>query len=356
MIYENYSIFAVGPVSMFPETLEVGSKQTPYFRNQPFSDVVLKAESLLLKMLNAPIDSRVVFLTASGTAGMEAAIMNLLDKTDQAIVINGGTFGDRFASLCTSHMIPHDNFIVDDNDLSNIDSQFKINHHTALLVNAHETSVGRLYNLDAIGAFCKKHNLFNIVDAISMFGTDHIDMQKYNIDVVILSSQKGLALPPGLSMVVLSPKAIERLKDINIHYFNFKNYLNDGQRGQTPYTPAVTIILQLLNRLEMIEKTGGIESTIEHTKLIAEYFRNSIGHLPLEFYSKYMPNAMTALKPTDGKSALEIVNILEKKYQIIVCPNGGNLSKVIFRVSHMGYMTKEYVDNLINALNDIYHK
>ncbi|MBN6709939.1 alanine--glyoxylate aminotransferase family protein [Haemophilus haemoglobinophilus] len=355
MIYENYSVFAVGPVSMYPDTLELGAKQTPYFRNKLFSDVLLKSEALLLKMLNAPIGSRVVFLTASGTAGMEATVMNLLNQNDKAIVVNGGTFGDRFASLCKSHFVPHDELIVDDTDLNNLNSIFSVDGHTAFLVNAHETSVGRLYNLESIGNFCRAHNLLNIVDAISMFVTDYVDMQEHSIDALILSSQKGLALPPGLSMIVLTPKAISRLKDVNINYFDFKNYLSDGERGQTPYTPAVTIILQLLQRLEMIEKQGGIKSTIKQAEFISNYFRRAIAHLPLKFYSKYMPNAMTSLMPTDGKNALDIVRLLEEKYHIIVCPNGGALSSVIFRVSHMGYMTKEYVDNLINALNDIYN-
>jgi len=359
MIYEDYLIFTPGPVKMYKETLKIGAKQTPYFRNTPFSEVVLKSEKLLLEFLNAPKNSRVIFLTASGTAGLESVIMNLFNLKNKSFIVNGGGFGKRFVDLAQSYEVDYKEIIPNNHNLSDIDKKNLITKgFDTFIVNAHETSIGLLYDLDAIGKFCNKHNLLNIVDAISMFVTDELDMQKQNIDVVILSSQKGLALPPGLTMVVLSPKAIERVNDVKSHYFNFKNYLKNGERGQTPYTPAVTIILQLLDRLERIKNNGGIKNTINRAKEIAIYFREGIKNLnlPLKFYTKYMPNAMTSLTPISNKSAINIVNLLEKEYKIIVCPNGGELRDKIFRVSHMGEMTKEDVDILLEALNKIFEK
>ena len=350
MIYEDYSIFTPGPVKMYQETLDIGAKQTPYFRNSAFSEVVHKSETLLLKMLNAPKGSRVVFLTSSGTAGLESVVMNLLSENDNALVVNGGGFGQRFVDICKSYDIPHTDYRVENTNLSDIEENVDAGEYNTFIINAHETSIGLLYNLEATGAFCKNHKLLNIVDAISMFVTDEIDMQKHNIDAVILSSQKGLALPPGLTMIALNPAAIKKINDIKSHYFNFKNYLKDGERGQTPYTPAVTIILQLLARLEQIEKDGGVSKSIEHAKEIASYFREQIRDLPLKEFTPYMPNAMTTLTATDGTSAMKIVEDLEKDYKIMVCPNGGNLKDIIFRVSHMGNMTFKDVNILVNAL------
>jgi aspartate aminotransferase-like enzyme len=354
MIYEDYYIFTPGPVKMSKEILEIGGKQTPYFRNKKFSEVVLQCEKDLLELVNAPKGSRVVFLTASGTAGMEATIMNLLDKNDNAIVINGGNFGQRFVDICNIHNISHKNFKVQNTNLSNIEELIFPENYNTLIVNAHETSIGLLYDLDTLGSFAKKNDLFFIVDAISMFVTDPIDMTKQNIDVIITSSQKGLALPPGLTMVILSPRALKKLKNINSLYFNFKDYLKNGERGQTPFTPPVTIILQLEARLEQIKRRGGVSACIEKTKKIANYFREKIKNLPLKPYTQFMPNAMTALTPTDGKRAIEIVKDLEEKYKIIVCPNGGKEKDKIFRVSHMGEMTFEYTDVLIDALHRYY--
>ncbi len=354
MIYEDYYIFTPGPVKMSKEILEIGAKQTPYFRNSEFSDVTFYCENYLLEMLNAPKNSRVIFLTASGTAGMESVVMNLLDVDDNALVVNGGGFGARFVDICNLHDINHFNLKVKDTNLSDIQKIAPQEKFNSLIVNAHETSVGHIYDLEAIGKYCKKNNLLYIVDAISMFVTDSLDMQKDSIDAVIVSSQKALALPPGLTMVVLSPKALEKVKDVKSLYFNFKDYLRDGQRGQTPYTPAVTIMLQLEARLKQIQKDGGVEKSIKKAKNLAEYFRQKIKPLPLVAFSKFMPNAMTTLAPTDGKSAFKIVEDLEKNYKVMVCPNGGELKDKIFRISHMGDMDEAYIDILINALFDYY--
>ena len=354
MIYEDYYIFTPGPVKMSDEILAVGAKQTPYFRNDKFSEVTFNCEKGLLKMVNAPEGSRVIFLTASGTAGMEASIINLLTKNDNALVVNGGGFGGRFVDICATHDIPHTNFKVKDTNLYNIEELAPKGDYSTLIVNAHETSVGHLYDLDAMGAYAKKNSLFFIVDAISMLVTDPIDMSAQNIDVIIASSQKGLALPPGLTMVILSPSAINRVQDIKNIYFNFKDYLRNGQRGQTPYTPAVTIMLQLEARLAQIDRRGGVGQSITRARDIAEYFRATVQDLPLKFYTPYMPNAMTTLTPTDGKNAMDIVNALEDGYKVMVCPNGGAERELIFRVSHKGEMTRAYVDVLIDALYDYY--
>jgi aspartate aminotransferase-like enzyme len=354
MIYEDYYIFTPGPVKMSEEILKIGAKQTPYFRNDKFSEVVFECEKGLLEMVNAPQGSKVIFLTASGTAGMESVVINLLNKDDNALVVNGGGFGGRFVSICQTHEIPHTDFKVQNSNLSDIEKLVDQKEYSSLIVNAHETSVGHLYDLDAMGVYAKKSDLFFIVDAISMLVTDPIDMSKQNIDVIIASSQKGLALPPGLSMIILSPHAIDRLQDVKNLYFNFKDYLANAQRGQTPYTPAVTIMLQLEARLSQIKRRGGVVQSIKRASDIAEYFRESIQALPLKFYTPFMPNAMTTLTPTDGKSAMDIVNDLEERYQVMVCPNGGEQRDVVFRVSHMGEMTKAYVDVLIDAMYDYY--
>ncbi len=354
MIYEDYAIFTPGPVKMSEEILAIGAKQTPYFRNEAFSQVTFNCEKGLLKMLNAPEGSKVIFLTASGTAGMESVVMNLLNKEDKALVVHGGGFGGRFVDICAVHDVPHTDFKVSHTNLTDIETCAPKENYTALVVNAHETSVGHLYDLDAMGIYAKKNDLLYIVDAISMLVTDPIDMSKQHIDVVIASSQKGLALPPGLTMVILAPRALEKVQEVKSLYFNFKDYLRNGQRGQTPYTPAVTIMLQLEARLAQIEREGGVAQSIAKAQEVAVYFRESIKNLPLKAYTPFMPNAMTTLTPTDGKSAMDIVNDLENENKVMVCPNGGAERDTIFRVSHMGNVDKAYMDILIDALHAYY--
>lgn len=345
-------IFTPGPVRMSEQILRIGAEQTPYFRNDAFSAVLKQCERDLLALVNAPENSRVIFLTASGTAGMEAAVANLLGEKDRALVVDGGSFGHRFVELCKRHGVGHTAVdpcgtnLGDTAALNGIDA-------TALLINAHETSVGVLYDLEAVGEACRQKGWLNIVDAISMFVTDPLDMQAHSIDALIISSHKGLALPPGLSMVVLTPRAIGHLLSSNTLYFDFRNYLDDGARGQTPYTPAVTIILQLQHRLAQI-RSDGIAAEQAKAAAIATYFRDAILPLSLKPYTGFMPNAMTTLSPTDGRSAFDIVHALDTKYDIVVAPSGGALRDRIFRVAHMGAVTHADTDILIDALFDYY--
>jgi aspartate aminotransferase-like enzyme len=315
--------------------------------------VLLECEENLLSILNAPKASRVLFFTASGTAGMEATVQNLIANDDKTIIINGGEFGQRFVDICNLHNIDNIDFKVKNDALNDTTKLKQYKDAKTLLINAHETTIGLLYDLASIGNFCQENNILNIVDGISLFVTDELDMQKFNIDALILSSQKGLALPPGITMVVLTPKAMESLQPQSSLYFDFTSYLNNGKRGQTPFTPAVTILLQLHFRVQQIVNNG-INNEIEKAKDIALYFRESLKNLPLDCYSNFMPNAMTCLTPTNGQSASEIVDDLDKQYNIIVAPNGGELKDKVFRVSHMGAITREYTDVLIDALYDYY--
>ena len=342
-------IFTPGPVKMSPLILKIGALQPPYFRNQAFSELVLNCEAKLLTLVNAPADSRVIFLTASGTAAMEAVVMNILDPTKAAAVVNGGSFGQRFVDICCVHGIPIMELKVDRDTLSDRHVLQQSLPADVLLINGHETSIGHLYDLNYVGCFCKQHDMLHAVDAISMFVTDPLDMQDQNIDVLILSSHKGLALPPGMAFVVLTPTALSRLNPSKSFYFDFNKYLQDGTRGQTPFTPAVSIFFQLHARLEQLTAVG-LPSEWRRVAELASYFRKKIAKLPLEPYSRNMPNAMTTLRITNGISAFHLVNELEKKHKCVVAPNSGTLKETVFRVSHMGHMTFRDVDMLTKAL------
>lgn len=170
---------------------------------------------------------------------------------------------------------------------------------------------------------------------------------------MIIGSQKALALPPGLAVLILSEKAITRIKNnkVNSLYFDLKIALKDNQNGQTPFTPAVSILLQLHERLKDILEEG-IKAERAKIKELKLDFMNRIKNLPLKIFSKNASNAMTAIE-TKNVSAYSIFLILKDKYNIWVCPNGGELKEKIFRVGHIGHLSISDNDKLIEALNDI---
>ncbi len=348
--------FTVGPVQSSDAVREVGSHQVPYFRTPEFSQVMLENERLIKDFAKAGEDARVVFITGSGTASMEAAVMNTLDGSDKVLIVNGGSFGQRFVDICRLHEIPHTEIRLETGKAltAAMLEPFEGCGYTAFLVNVHETSTGVWYDMDLISAFCRRNGLFLMVDAISSFLADRFDMQALDVDVMITGSQKALACPPGISVIVLSAGAVER---VNSHkckcmYLDLKSALGNGERGQTPFTPAVGTLLQIHTRLKEIEAAGGVESETAKIAALAADFRGKIQGMPFEIVSENMSNAVTPLHPLNA-SAYDIFTVLKDEYGIWVCPNGGSLADKIFRVGHIGALTAEDNTTLVNALKDM---
>ena len=351
--------FAVGPVPMDDSIRSLGSEDVPYFRTAEFSKIMLENEDCLLKLANAPSGSRAVFLTASGTGAMEATVMNCLDPiADRAIVVDGGSFGRRFRDMLELHGIEHDAIVLKhgdaltENDLRPYDG----GGYTAFLVNLGETSQGILYDADMIADFCSRNDLFLIVDGISSFLADPFDMKSIGADVLITDAQKAIACPPGVAPVVLSPDALRRIETIRqpCMYLSYRAALDNQKRGQTPYTPAVGILLQINKRLQEIIRRGGAESEIDRCHEIASDFRIRIEAEGLPFVPRLNSpsNAVTYLV-SKGFPVGETVRLLKEEYGIWVCPNGGDEGIDAFRVGHIGRHTVEENKVLISALVDL---
>lgn len=351
--------FTVGPVMSSEEILAVGGEQVPYFRTPEFSDIMMENDKLAREFVNAPSGSRTVFLTSSGSGAMEAVVMNVLNVNSKALVVDGGSFGHRFVQLCELHGIPHDVLVpkegypVSEEDLAKYDGK----GYTAFIVNIHETSKGVLHDAKLIGDFCKRNNMIFIIDAISSFLADELDMTAVGADVIITGSQKVLACAPGIAVVIMSPRAIEKIMESErkTMYFDLKDALKNAERGQTPFTPAVGILRQINTRLRQIKRDGGQKSEIEKTRRQAEDFRRKIADLPFEIPSARMSNALTPLRPLNV-SAYSVFEELKDNYGIWICPNGGELKDKLFRVGHFGAIDANDNDVLITALKDMQNK
>lgn len=348
--------FTVGPVQSNHLVREVASQQIPYFRTPEFSAIMLENERRMLALSGAPDGSRAVFLTGSGTAAMEAAVINTLTPNDKALVVNGGGFGRRFAKLLEIHDIPYDEIVLSVGQALTAErlSPFEQQGYTAFLVNIHETETGVLYDMDLIGDFCRRNGLLLIADGISSFLADKFSMEDTGADVLIVGAQKALACDPGVSVLILSPAACERIEKIDPKsmYFDLKDALNNQIRGQTPFTPAVGILRQIHARLQEIVSHGGAEKETARIAGLAAYFRKGIQSLPFTFVSETMSNAATALHPMTA-SAYDIFSILKDEYSIWVCPNGGDLRDEVLRIGHIGNITTEDYDTLLDALHDL---
>lgn len=353
--------FTVGPVMSSDAVLAVGAEQVPYFRTAEFSQLMLENERLIKKFAHATDDSRVVFLTSSGSGGMETAIMNCLNKNDKALVINGGSFGERFVELLTLHKIPFSVIKLEHGKTLKPEhlAPYEDKGYTTFLLQKHETSTGVHYDINLVSDFCKRNGCFLIVDTISTFLCDPFDMAALDAGVMITGSQKALACPPGIAVVVLSPSALKRIENTKCccQYFDLKIALKNQERGQTPWTPAVGVLRQINVRLKEIDAAGGDKAEIGRTARLANYFRNKIREhdLPFEIISESLSNAVTPLHPTT-QSANEIFLKIKDEYGMWICPNGGDMKDTVFRVGHIGCLTEADYDKLIDAFLDLREK
>lgn len=335
-------LFTIGPVEMFEvvKKARAASDSVPYFRTEEFSCLMRDTDRLLKKFAGTDESSQTVYLTASGTGAMEAVVMNCFSSDDRLLIINGGSFGQRFCDICEIHGIPYDAIVLEYDEALSVEhlTKYRDIQYAGLLVNIDETSTGQLYDINLLSEFCHAKGMYFVVDAISSFLCDPFYMDKHGVDVMIASSQKGACISPGLSMVVLSHKIVqERVLHNKLRslYFDFKLYFKNFKRGQTPFTPAVGICIELNVSLHMIDDIG-LDNHLRHIAEVAADFRKkSVRILPVYLPEFPLSNAITPLIFKEPVAYM-VFEILKDKYDIFVNPTGGQLADVSLRIAHVG--------------------
>ena len=377
-------LFTLGPVEMFEYTRERPMGQLPYFRTEEFSGVCFECAERLRRLAGAPEGAHVYLLTCSGTGAMEAVVGGcfsgkLGEKAvagdgsqpgkgsrfgdgsqpgDRLLVVDGGGFGHRFAGISEHHGIPYAPAALAFGETLTPGMLEAAagdgGGFTGLLVNLHETVTGQLYDKDMLASFCRSHGLYFVCDAIGSFLADPLDFARDGVDALIISSQKALALPPGLAAVIMSDRLYRKIIEQDIRpfsmYFDFRDAEANAVRGQTPFTPAVGTVLALRERLERLEAEGGAEAAIARTKALAEDFRARLGGLIekglLALPRHPLSNACTPIVFPGGGAAAAYQK-LSKEYGVWLNPNGGALADTMLRVGHLGDLTTD--DNAMLA-------
>lgn len=350
-------MFTIGPVQMYPSTATVRAKGFPYFRTAEFGDLVTSNLKMLSKYLNTSMPNGIIYLAASGTGAMEAVVENCATPQDKVLVINGGTFGQRFVELLTHHGVPCDSIKLrwDEALTAAHLAPFDDKGFKMLFVNLHETSSGQLYDISLLSEFAKRNEMMLVVDAISTFLADEYNMERFGIDVTIISSQKGLCLSPGMSMVAFSQRMIDKINTMqktSSKYFDFKDYLVNISRGQTPYTPPVCVMMELQDMLAMIEREGGVSARLKTVAAKAAYFRRKAVERGFVIPDYPLSNCLTPLYFANI-DAEKVIHRLVEKHRIYVNPCGGKLAHRLFRVAHIGNTTIADIDDLLEKMVEV---
>ena len=344
-----------GPTPIPDEVLQAMTKQMINHRGPEFGQMMNGVTAKLKQLFQTKSD--VFLLTASGTGGLEAAIVNTLSPGDKVLSVAIGVFGERFAAIAEqfgAEVIPlrfewgkaADADVV--RKALQTDPAIK-----AVLVTHNETSTGVTNDLATISSVVKEYDKLLLVDAISSLGSINLPVDDWQCDVTVTGSQKGWMVPPGLAMVSISEKAWQAHANAKMprFYWDFtkaKSYLD---KGQTPWTPALPAVFALSVSLEMMLKEGLPNIVARHAR-VAKAARDGVKSLGLSLFAdeNYASNTVTAVAASGGLDIKRMLKILREEHKVVLAGGQQRLDGKIFRIGHLGLVIEDDIKAVISAL------
>ncbi len=337
----KYRLFTPGPTSVPEATLLELAKPVQHHRTADFRAMFNQLQENLQYVFQTK--EMVFTITGSGTAAAETGIVNALPAGSKALCVTNGKFAERWSQVCTTYGIEHKDLKLEYGDhvtAAQIDAELKAAKYDAVILVHSETSTATVCDLAAIGKVVRQHgDTLLIVDGITSIGALPFKMDDWGVDVAITGSQKALMLPPGLGYVAFSPRgwaAVEKNKTIKDFYLDIKKYKKSMADGDTPFTPANTLIGAQAVSLKMM-KDETLETVWKRTHFVAEAFRKGMLALGFELFSKYPADSVSAIKYPAGVTDKEFRGHLKNKHNIHIAGGQGTMEGKIFRVNHMGY-------------------
>ncbi len=330
-----------GPTPVPEDVLLTQAQSIIHHRTPEFKEI-FKEVSENLKYVFQTKNPVLVF-SSSGTGAMESAVANLQRDGIKFLPIVGGKFGERWEEICKALGADYETLNIDWGAAPNpqeVANKLKSDKNIkVILTTLCETSTGCVYDVKSIAEAAKKHDALLVVDAISGLLADEFKMDDWGIDVVIAGSQKGLMLPPGLSFISLSDRAWEYVEKSKhrAYYFDLKKARTSGLKYDTPWTPAVSLVIGLRKALELI-KEEGIENIWKRHSFLAETCRQAIKSLDLKPFAQSPSNAVTSVSMPESIDSAEFVKFIRNEFGVSIAGGQAQLKGKIFRIAHLGYM------------------
>jgi aspartate aminotransferase-like enzyme len=345
-----------GPTPCPPQALEAMGRQMINHRGGEFGRVLNSITGKLKQAFQTKGD--VFVLTASGTGGLEAAIVNTLSPADKVLSISNGAFGERFADIAEQYgaEVSRLNFEWGKPvDLELTEKTLKEDGNIrAVLATHNETSTGMTNNIDEISALVKKFDRLLLVDAISSLGCIDLPTDNWHCDIVVTASQKGWMVPPGLAMLSVSERAWQAHAKAKMprYYLDFTKAKDFLQKGQTPWTPAISLFFALNVTLDLMLAEGLHNIFARHARL-GQTTRNGVKSLGLSIFpdEEYASNTVTAVNASDKIDVAQLIQILREEHNVILAGGQQKLSGKVFRIGHLGLVYEKDISSVLEALS-----
>ena len=353
---KNY-LLTPGPTPLPPQVSEAMSRPIIHHRTPQFQAILKEATQGLKYVYQTNND--VFILASSGTGAMEAAVVNLLSCGDTALVIEGGKFGERWTEICKAYGIKTEVIAVEWGRAVNpLDIQEKIKNNPAIKVvftTLCETSTGVVNDVAAIGKIIKDTNAVLAVDAISGLGAIDLKTDDWFCDIVVSGSQKGLMLPPGLGFISVSPKAFKFIDSSNAprYYLDLKKAKKALDKTDTPFTPAITLIIALNEVLKMM-KEDGLENIFARHRKMADAVRNAVLALGLKLFAPEAgSDVVTAICLPEGLDGEKLVKTMRDTYGVTIAGGQDSLKGKVCRIAHMGFIEEFDIITGVSCLEKV---
>jgi len=348
-----------GPTPVPEKVLQALGKHPIGHRSKEFQDLVESTTKNLQWLHQTQND--VLTITGSGTAAMEAGIINTLSRGDKVICGENGKFGERWVKVAKEfglEVIKIDSewgIPLDPEEFRKVLEEDKRKEIKAVILTHSETSTGVINDLETISSYIQKHNTaLSIVDCVTSLGACNVPVDEWKLDIVASGSQKGYMIPPGLSFIAMSQKAWEAAEKSNLpkFYLNLKSYRKSLQSNSNPYTPAVNLVFALDEALKMMRQEGLDNIFMRHNKHKLA-MSNAVKALNLKLFAdeKYLSPSITAIK-TEGMDAEEFRKTIKNNFDILLAGGQDHLKGKIFRVGHLGYVNDRDIITVISAMSN----
>ncbi|WP_022671225.1 pyridoxal-phosphate-dependent aminotransferase family protein [Hippea alviniae] len=340
-----------GPTPVPEDVALYMAKPIVHHRTDEFKKVFDETKQLIKRLFKT--ENEIVMFASSGTGAMEAAVSNVLNEGEKAISINAGKFGERWGKLIRAFGGVNLELTYEYGDYAKVeDIKALIEKNPdvkAVYIQASETSTGTFHPIDEIGLMLKEKypEVVFVVDGITAYGAIDVETDKWNIDIGITGSQKALMLPPGLSILSVSEKALKKIEKSNNRFYYF-DILGELKAKWGNYTPAVSLVFGLNAAVKKILDEG-LENVFKRHKLLAKATREAVKSLGLKLLSRRPADSLTAVYSPEGIDSSEIIKLM-KSYGVEISNGQAHLKGKIFRIAHLGYFDKADILMVISVL------
>jgi aspartate aminotransferase-like enzyme len=347
-------LLTAGPTPVPERVLLAMARPVLHHRTPAFNECLKETQEGLKWLFQTK--QTVLQLTGSGTAAMEAAVSNFLRQGDKVLVICGGKFGERWGSIAQAYGLTTVNIDVEWGKgvdpavvAAALDQDPSIR---AVYATASETSTGVKHDIEGLSKVVRNRpDVLLCVDAITAIGVFDVPMDRWGLDLVCLGSQKALMLPPGLAMIGVSEKAWKANERSNLprFYLDLARERKSQDKGETHFTPAVTLFVGLQESLRML-KEETLEGVFSRHERLARATRTAAGGLGLELFATTPTNAVTAIRVPNGIDGSAVVRQMRVRYGITIAGGQDHLKGKIVRIAHIGYYSEFDIITAISGL------